>query len=269
MSMGFPVPALEGAPVDMPVNLSFQTNLTISQFIIAFIVTVIVAKRSSNETRAVNLFLLAAAGCCFLLEAFADALLLIWHPTPGQWNIFHAYGHYVPIWVLPTLYWAYGAQAAWFLHDLRIGVTRVKLWKLFWFFAFTDVLFELPPLWFNVYTYYGPQPLAWPPALALPMYFPFGNAVVTVAAAVATLMAERHLDARRWPCLILPIALTAIFCATAMYGWPVSLTLNSDAPARAIQASGLLSIAISLLFMWMVANAFGAQSNQAALQTAD
>ena len=31
----------------------------------------------------------------------------------------------------------------------------------------------------------------WPPILALPMYLPFGNAMVPVAAAVAALMAER------------------------------------------------------------------------------
>ena len=192
-----------------------------------------------------------------MLEAMADAMLLIWHPTDGQWNLFHAFGHYVPIWVAAVFYWSFGGQAVWFLHDLRAGVTRAKLWKLYWFFAFTDLLFEMPPLWFDVYVYYGTQPLAWPPILALPLYLPFGNALVPVAAAIAALMAERHLDARKQPWLIVPIALTAMFCAITIYGWPVAETLNSDAPVWLIHAGGLLSIAISLLFMRIVANAFG------------
>lgn len=257
MSTGFPQSAIEGVPLDMPVNLALQTTLTISQFIIAAVVTVIVAMLSSKETRGVNLFLLVGASGCFLLEAFADNLLMIWHPTPGQWSIFHAYGHYVPVWVMPTLYWAFGGQAVWALAWMRRGVPRATLWKLYCFFVFTDLLFELPPLWQDVYVYYGDQPLAWPPVLALPMYFPFGNAIVTVAAAAAALLAERFIDARKQPWLIAPIVLTAIFCGTAIYAWPVSLTLYSDAPAWVSQASGLLSVAISLLFMRIVVNAFG------------
>jgi hypothetical protein len=257
MNTGFPSPAIEGAPIDMAVNLPFQTQLTISQLVIALIVTVAVAMRSSRETRGVNLFLLIAGGCSILCEAYADAMLLIWHPTPGQWNAYHAFGHYVPVWVALVFYWSFGGQAVWILHDLRVGVSKAKLWKLYWFFAFTDLLFELPPLWMNVYVYYGSQPLTWPPILALPMYLPFGNAMVPVAAAVAALMAERHLNAGKQPWLILPVALTAMFCAITMYGWAVGETLNSDAPMWLIQAGGLLSIAISLLFMKIVANAFG------------
>jgi hypothetical protein len=70
-------------------------------------------------------------------------------------------------------------------------------------------------------------------------------------------MAERHLDARRQPWLVVPLALTAMFCGIAMYGWPVAETLNSDAPVWLIHAGGLLSIAISLLFMRIVVNAYG------------
>ena len=255
--MDLPLFVAQGAPVDMPVNLVFQDKLIVSQFIIAAIVTIIVAIRSSKETRGVNLFLLVGASGCFLLEAFADNLLMIWHPTPGQKSIFHAYGHSVPVWVMPTLYWSFGGQAVWMLAWMRRGVSRTTLWKLYWFFAFTDLLFELPPLWRDVYVYYGNQPLAWPPVLALPMYFPFGNAVVTVAAASAALLAERFIDARKQPWLVAPIVLSAIFCSTAMYGWPVSLALYSDAPTWLTQASGLLSVAISLLFMRIVANALG------------
>ena len=257
MSSGFPSPALEGAPVDMAVNLGFQTQLLISQSIVAIIVTYFVARRSSTETRWVNLMLLVAGGCSILCESMADSLLLIWHPTPGQWNAYHAFGHYVPVWVALVFYWSFGGQAIWLLHDLRAGVTRKKLWQLYWFFAFTDLLFELPPLWMNVYVYYGTQPLVWPPILALPMYLPFGNAMVPVAAAVATLMAERHLKAQQQPWLIVPLALTAMFCGIVMYGWPVALTLNGDAPMWLIHSGGLLSIAISLLFMRVVANAYG------------
>ena len=257
MASGFPSPAIGGAPVDMPVNLAFQTQLTVSQLVIAVVVTILVAKRSSRETLGVNLFLLIAGGASILCEAYADAMLLIWHPTPGQWTAYQAFGHSVPIWVALVFYWSFGGQAVWILHDLRTGVTKARLWKLYWFFAFTDLLFELPPLWFDVYVYYGPQPLTWPPVLALPMYLPFGNAMVPVAAAVAALMAERHLNARSQPWLILPIALTAMFCAITMYGWAVGETLNSDAPMWMIHSAGVLSIVTSLLFMRIVVNAFG------------
>lgn len=241
----------------MPVNLALQTTLTYSQFAIAAIVTVIVLVRSSRETRWVNLFALLAGTFTYFVESFADAMLLIWHPTPGQWNAFSAFGHYVPVWVMPVLYWSFGGQAVWMLAWLRRGVARGTLWKLYGFFAFTDLLFELPPLWRNVYVYYGDQPLVWPPLLALPMYLPFGNAMVPVGVAVAALLAERHLEARRMPWVVLPLCATAIFCGITLYGWPVALTLNSNAPHWLREVGGIVSIGISLLFMQLVANIFG------------
>lgn len=257
MGLGFPSPALAGAPVEMPVNLGFQTSLTVSQIAIAILVTIIVVWRSGTETRGVNLFLLIAGGCSVIVESFADALLLIWHPTPGQWTAFTAFGHHVPVWVAPVFYWSFGGQAVWMLAWLRRGSPRATLWKLYWFFAFTDLLFELPPLWTNVYVYYGDQPLTWPPVLALPMYLPFGNAMVPVAAAVVALVAERHLNAAKRPWLILPLALTAIFCSITQYGWPVAVTLNADLPHWVREAGGVVSIGLSLLFMRLVANVFG------------
>lgn len=252
--------ALTGAPIDLAVNPLWQAGLTVSQFTIAAIVTVLVYRRSSAETRWVNLLLLAAGGLSFLLEAMADTLLLIWHPVIGQWTIFSAFGHSVPVWVAGVFYWAFGGQAVWMLNLLRRGATAAELWRVYWIFAFTDLLFEMPPLWFDVYRYYGEQPLVIPPWIPLPMYLPFGNALVPIFAAIAALGVERSaaLQAHRWT--VLPLALTAMFAAISVYGWPVALTLNSESGTALRWLGGLASIGLSLLTMQLVAGSFSGEA---------
>lgn len=246
--------ALTGAPVEMVVQPLWQTGLTVSQFGIALAITAWIALRSEPGHRATNLFLLAAGAGSFLLEALADAMLLIWHPVHGQWTIFSAFGHHVPVWVSGVFWWAFGGQAVWMLALLRRGASAAELWKLYAFFAFTDLLFEMPPLWFDVYRYYGEQPLVWLPWIPLPMYLPFGNALVPVFAALVAWWVERS----AWPrWTVAPLALTAMFAAITVYGWPVALTLNSEAGTALRWGGGLASIALSLLVMQIVARQAG------------
>lgn len=254
MALDTGLAALTGAPVAMLVQPLWQTALTVSQFAIALVVTIFIWLRSAPAHRAAHLWLLMAGAASFLLEALADAMLLIWHPVHGQWTIFSAFGHHVPVWVSGVFWWAFGGQAVWMLILLRRGATSRELWKLYAFFAFTDLLFEMPPLWFDVYRYYGEQPLVWPPFIPLPLYLPFGNALVPVFAALAALWAERS-DLPR--ITIAPLALTAMFAAIAVYGWPVALTLNGEAGTLLRWSGGIASIIISLLAMQLVARQAG------------
>jgi hypothetical protein len=258
MSQGFTGPALQGAPVDMVVDPQLQLSLTVSQLVIAAIITVFVIRRSSRETLPVNLLVLVAGASAALLESLADAMLLIWHPVVGQWTLYSAYGHSVPVWVPIVFYWAFGAQALWMLSSLRRGASTAELWKLYWIFAFTDLLFEAPPLWMNMYAYYGDQPLAWKPFIPLPMYLPFGNAIVPIAVAIAVYLAEGNLELRSRPWLVVPLGLTAMFAALTWYSWPVSITLNSDVPTSVRWLAGLVSIGVSLAFVWLFARVCGA-----------
>lgn len=255
------IAALTGAPIDMPVDALWQTGLTVSQFGIAAVVTVWVYVRSTQETRWVNLLLLAAGASSFLMEALADTMLLIWHPIVGQWTIFSAFGHSVPVWVCGVFWWAFGAQAVWMLTLLRRGASVSELWRLYFLFAFTDLLFEMPPLWFDVYTYYGDQPLVWMPWIPLPMYLPFGNALVPIFAALAAYGIERSPELARHRWTVLPLALTAMFAGLVVYGWPVALTLNSDASTTVRWLGGLVSIGLSLLAMQVIASCFGTRSS--------
>lgn len=252
--------ALSGAPVEMIVNPLWQTGLTVSQFSIAAIVTVLVAWRSAPDTRWINLLLLAAGAMSFLLEALADTMLLIWHPVVGQWTIFSAFGHSVPVWVCGVFWWAFGAQAVWMLSLLRRGATVSQLWRLYGLFAFTDLLFEMPPLWFDVYRYYGDQPLVWGSWIPLPMYLPFGNALLPILAALAAYGIERSPELARHRWTVLPLALTAMFAGLVVYGWPVALTLNSDSSTEIRWLGGLASIGLSLLAMQVIASRFGRRS---------
>lgn len=249
--------ALTGAPVEMAVQPLWQAGLTYSQFGIALLVTAMIWVRSAPAHRGVHLMLLAAGACSFLLEALADAMLLIWHPVIGQWTLFSAFGHHVPVWVSGVFWWAFGGQAVWMLMLLRRGASRAELWKLYAFFAFTDLLFEMPPLWFDVYRYYGEQPLVWLPWIPLPMYLPFGNALVPVFAALAAWGVERTFVSKAARLAVLPLALTAMFAALVLYGWPVALTLNGDAGTALRWLGGIASIGISLLTMHVIATAFG------------
>lgn len=249
--------ALAGAPVGLHASDGWQLGLTLSQFAIALVVTEWVYRRSSRETRWVNLLLLTAGGLSFLLEPLADALLNIWHPALGQWTLITAFGHSVPVWVCGVFYWAFGGQAVWMLSALRRGATSVELWRLYWIFAFTDLLFEMPPLWFHVYSYYGSQPLVWNPWLPLPLYLPFGNALVPVLAAIAARAVERVTvrPTQRWA--VPPLALTAMFAGLVVYGWPVALTLNSASTALERWLGGVVSIGLSLLAMRVIAANLG------------
>jgi len=245
-------PSIALPPVDMPVPLHEQTQITITMAVLCLITVAVTIWLSPRQTRMVNLMVIVAGAAGVLLEPIADTLLHIWHPVIGQWTAITTFGHSVPVWVPLAFGFNFGGQGVLMLTAMRRRARPRVIWLLCLGFAITDLMTELPGLFQHMFIYYGTQPLTWYPWMPQPLYLPVANTLITIGAAAGAYMGERFLAARRRPWVVPPLSLCCMMSGLLWYGWPVAITLNGDFSTGVRWASGFVSIGVSLLGIWLL-----------------
>jgi hypothetical protein len=116
-----------------------------------------------------------------------------------------------------------------------------------------DFVLEVPALWSGkIYTYYGDQPLWWPPYMPLPLWYVTANGLLPVWGALAVTAAERLLGKWRNAAIVLliPASAVGIFTATA---FPVCAALNSDVSSVVRTIAAFVTIGLCCLAADMAA----------------
>ena len=193
------------------------------------------------------LYLIVGGLLAFLMEPIVDILGACWHPAIGQWTAYTFLERPMPVWLGFAYTWYFGAQTAlcWYLLD-RGKLRGQQLWLLWAAMVISDVILETVALHFDVWIYYGQQPLVF---FKFPLWWAAPNSTAVILAAV--------LAYKLGPWLTGPWRLTTVLLPIACYGMtsvsigmPAFLAINiPDVPMVMTQLAGVACLLLDALFI--------------------
>lgn len=187
-----------------------------------------------------------------LFEPLTAANGFVYYPRQEQITLFAAYDVKIPLF-LTLSYTAeigLGAMAVWRL--LRAGGGPAAITKVWLVVALGDVILETPALWLHVFYYYGPQPLdLW----GMPMYWAVLDGALGVLPGVVIYLC-RDWARKAWHQLVI----VALFPSSVAFfyvgaGWPIWTLMHTDLPEPWIWAGSLVTVALTYLFVRVLAAA--------------
>lgn len=241
--------ALGGGPVpdpSWPTNPAINAAFTAGAGLAVLAGLVFAFRCYRREGTVVGFVCLLGGAVASLFEPLTAANAFVYYPVQEQLTLFTAYGVRIPLF-LTLAYTAeigLGSLALWRL--LRAGGGPSAVMRVWLLVALGDVLLETPALWLRVFYYYGPQPLnLW----GMPLYWaPLDGALGILPAVLLHLL--HGPGWRAWHHLVLialyPTSVAAFYVGA---GWPVWTLMNTGAPMPWIWAGGLLTVALTYLFV--------------------
>jgi hypothetical protein len=196
---------------------------------------------------ALPLILFAAGVLTIFLEPFADVLGLGVFPDQNQVPWITAFHRHLPMYVglIYMLYWAPG----WLLlsDEFDKRPTRRRYWTICAGAVIGTCVFELIPLHFRLWQYYGTQPLR---LGGFPLWWGFVNGHSIIASTVVFMLLLRVLPAnRRWLLIVLmPAVVVAVHTGGSMPGY---LTVGSTSNATITWLGTLGAMALTTLLCWI------------------
>lgn len=229
-----PTPPNVPLPVggDIPVTIVMSTLV-----LIAFSFAVIHWLKSG---RPVVMLMFLAGGCMCLLEPMVDTVGGCWFPSTSM-IAYWGWGRPLPVWLCLTYFAYFGVGAAVIWIAMKRGVSRRTIWLIFLGEMITDFVLETILLQFDLYTYYGHQPLM---VGSFPLWWAAVNALITVTAATVVFYMARFL--KGWGLLaIVPALLSTSAAVNAAAGWPSWFVVNTDVGPILTQVGGLATFALA------------------------
>lgn len=196
-----------------------------------------------------------------LVEPFLDVIGAAWHPEIGQNTAFENFGRKIPWWVVAVYLFFFGGLGSLNYLSFERGVTRKIVWLWFFIPAAVDVVMEEIMMAFDLYYYYGNQPLIvfrefplwWAPCntmgeflgitallllmpyirgwkmLAIPLIFPIADAVGYALVGLPSMIAVNTQGTPWW---LMQLAGVSTFVLACLVVHAVSLVIASDSPWR-------------------------------------
>lgn len=186
-----------------------------------------------------------------MLEPVADVMGNAIHPPVGQDNVFTVEGHPIPLHIVLAYFWYFGAtQILLFDRFVAQTITPGFWWKTFWVSLVAVVAVEQIPLYYGVWTYYGPH--AFKIGL-MPVSMIFPNvASVMIPALVAYRLMPLLTGWRQ--VLVLPLIPAAAMAGHAGGGLPSynaqGLSMDMISPLM-VNLGGIATIIFSVLLVWV------------------
>jgi hypothetical protein len=237
-------------PVDMQMPVMANNAYIVITYAIFLIVLILFIKEARKNRSPIPLLALLGGAVSFVLEPFFDIVALVWYPQYGQTPIFRAFNYSIPFWMLPAYALYMGAQGYWVSILFKKGLTSKALYVLFFAFWVTNAIVEMPGLALGIYTYYGDQPFR---LFGFPLWMAMTNSVVPILIGVSLYSLERYFQGYR-TLLVIPMIAMTIAAAEAALGFPVWLTLNSNAGLLATHIAALITLALSLATLGCIAS---------------
>jgi hypothetical protein len=178
-------------------------------------------------------------------EVFYDVIGAVYFPfsTSEVWgSSFTILGRTMPVWIIAG-WFGYGVFAVLTYALLESRPSTRILWYAWGFTLLGDVVFEEVLLKFDVYHYYGNQPLVL--FAELPWWWiPCNSVGVMLAASIAYRLRDRMRGfAALSMVLLTPMSVTGVYGLIALPSW---IAVNADYPWLLTQSLGLLTMALGV-----------------------
>jgi hypothetical protein len=245
-------------PVDTVFN---ATAGTATMYIVGALAAVVLAYglKYWRDTKSPIVLLMMLGGLTTtLVEPLLDIIGAAWHPIHGQRTAFELMGRRIPWWVLASYLCYFGAIGSLNYLSFRKGVTMRGVWL----WCFVPIIFDVGQeelmMHFNLYYYYGQQPLIvlW----KFPWWWAATNSMGEFLG--ISLLAFMGESLRGWRLLLIPIVMPIMdVVGYAVVGLPPVIAINTQNVAPLVsQLAGVASFALTAMAVYGVALVIGTDS---------
>lgn len=203
--------------------------------------------------------MMLGGGLCATVEPFVNIVGAVWHPVVNQATAFELMGRPMP-WFLVTGYIFYfGAMGSLTYLAIERGLTTRQFWLLGTVPMLVDIVMEELMLHWNLYYYYGEQPLI---LNKLPLWWVPCNSLGLLLGICLVVKAAPLL--RGWRQLLIPLLIPICdavgYAAISLPSWFV---VNTPVPGWLNQLGGLATCALALLLLYGLAQVVPSDSRLA------
>lgn len=237
-------------PIDAVANTTVDFWATLIYSVLSLIVFVYGLYFWKRTGRPIILLLMLGGALCSAVEPFVNVVGAVWHPQVNQVAVFEIMGRSMP-WFLVTGYVFYfGAMGSLTYLMFEKGVST----RMFWVFAcvpmVVDVIMEELMLYWDLYIYYGDQPLIllW----KLPLWWVPCNSLGELLGVSAVLLAKPLLQG--WRVLLIPLLIPVCDAiAYAAISLPSWIVVNTEGvPFWLNQLGGIATWLLALMVLYVL-----------------
>lgn len=251
MTMIDPDTRLPVIPLDAAFNITAGNYATAIFGVMAGAVFLYGLKYWRDTKNPIVMFMMLGGLTTVLIEPLLDIIGLAWHPMHGQNTAFELIGRPIPMWVVAVYLMYFGGLGSLNYLAFKRGVGTRAVW--IWFSApmLLDIVMEEIMLHFDLYIYYGQQPLIL--IREFPLWWAPCNSIGEFAAiALFALMGD---SLRGWKLWLIPLLMPIMDCVGYMLvGLPSIFALNSpDVPMWLTNLAGVATFALTALVVHAIA----------------
>ena len=193
-----------------------------------------------------------------LVEPLLDIIGLAWHPMHGQNTAFELIGRPIPVWVVAVYLMYFGGLGSLNYLAFKKGVTTRMVWIWFCAPVLLDIVMEEIMMHFDLYIYYGQQPLIL--IKNFPLWWAPCNSMGEFIG--VSLLALMGANLRGWKLLLIPIMMPIMDCVGYMLvGLPSIFVLNSENVSPLVtNLAGVTTFVLTGLCVYGVALVMGTDS---------
>lgn len=241
---GLPIP-----PVDTVSNLTvdFWATVIYSTLSLCALAYGLHYWRKTGEP--IIVLMLIGGALCSTVEPFVNVMGAVWHPEINQRTVFEIMGRGMPPFLVTGYIFYFGALGSLAYLSFRKGIST----RQFYFWAavpmVVDVAMEELMLYWDLYYYYGEQPLMF---IKLPLWWVPCNALGNLIAVCVLLKIVPLLKGWQWLLIpiVIPMADAAAYAAISLPSW---IVVNSDVPWLVKQLGGLATFGLAFIVLYGLA----------------
>jgi len=239
-------------PSEMTMPDDAQTVMLILTGISAALAVVVAVTRSVRRRDPVPVYVMLGAAIAICYEPIGDSLGMAYYPENGQVTWIDTLGRKIPAFIGLLFFVYFPPFILWFVEQAKKGITAATWWKVWLTTVLATFLFEPIPLAFDLWTYYGPQPLS---SFGFPLYWAFLDATFVYVLAMGVHGIIRFFPRRDY-WLIVPAMPMLLLAGHGAPSLPVATTLASTDSRLINELGGLGTIALCVMVAWMGARVY-------------
>jgi hypothetical protein len=238
------------------VTAAYWTTVSFSGLtFITFMIGIMFWRRTKNP---IVLLMLLGGLTTVIVEPYLDFIGGAFHPVHGQNVAFELMGRPIPWWVIPCYMFLFGGLGTLNYMAFTKGATMRQVWLWFFVPMSVDIIMEEMMMHFNLYSYYGQQPLI--VFSKFPLWWSATNGMgVFLGVVIVTLMAPYL---KGWKLLLIPVIMpVADGLGYAAVGLPTIIAVQTpNLPMYVSQLAGIADFALTALFVYWAALLLGTDS---------
>jgi len=244
LTVNFPVPP------ELVIPATLQDIFLYATIAAAAVVTGVALRMSIRRHSAVPLLMVIGGLAAILMEPVVTYLGHAVHPKAGQIIMFEAVNRAIP-WHIGLGYMAGFGIFYLLLYTKHVAgtLTAATIWKTVLITALCYCLGEAIPVSNGLWAYYDYQPLWWWHGTAPPTWNIL-NATCMLTSTTLMLVALPHLKGIA-QLLLVPLAVAGAYMGHMGAGFPMYNAMNTDLPHWAIELSGVATVAMALVIVWV------------------